>query len=258
MTAFALSAPLVPETPGPGAESSSAIVPRRKVRVLFINDTARNGGPGRSLHTILKFLDPAVVHRAVVLPRPGPIAELLSGDGVLDELRFEPGLVENPIEPWTRPMARRDFGARLPVKAARLVGNAARVGVALARLSSLLERGRFDLIYCNGTNADFAGGALARLAGVPALWHVRYTSLPWAVTGAHRMLSASDGVRRIVCVSRAAAALFPHCAQKVRVVHNALDVSNFDPDPRSRDTARRARTRPRDHRLREPRQGPSS
>src|SRR5687767_9809721 len=49
-------------------ESSAApgsIVPRRKVRVLFINDTARNGGPGRSLFYILKFLDPNLVHRAV-------------------------------------------------------------------------------------------------------------------------------------------------------------------------------------------------
>ena len=34
------------------------VTPRRKVRVLFINDTARNGGPGRSLFYILRFLDP--------------------------------------------------------------------------------------------------------------------------------------------------------------------------------------------------------
>jgi glycosyltransferase involved in cell wall biosynthesis len=36
-------------------------------------------------------------------------------------------------------------------------------------------------------------------------------------------------VRRIVCVSRSAAALFPHCPDKVRVIHNALDVGAFDP-----------------------------
>ena len=48
-------------------------------RVLFVNDTARNGGPGRSLHTILTFLDPRVIHRTVVLPRPGAVSELLRG-----------------------------------------------------------------------------------------------------------------------------------------------------------------------------------
>jgi glycosyltransferase involved in cell wall biosynthesis len=67
------------------------------------------------------------------------------------------------------------------------------------------------------------------MTNVPALWHVRYTSLPKAVQGVHRRLSSSAGVRRIVCVSHAAAALFPHCPDKVRVIHNALDVGAFDP-----------------------------
>src|SRR5450755_3012725 len=103
-------------------------VPRRKIRVLFLNDTARNGGPGRSLDSILRFLDPDVVHRAVVLPRPGVISELLTGRGrrVVDELYFARHLVENPIEPWSRPMARSDFEAPLALRGVRLVGNVVR------------------------------------------------------------------------------------------------------------------------------------
>jgi glycosyltransferase involved in cell wall biosynthesis len=204
-------------------------VAARPVRVLFINDTARNGGPGRSLHSILKFLDPRVAHRAVVLPREGAIAELLRRDGVADELIFEPNLVENPIEPWARPMERRDFDASAARKALRLAGNVVKATRAMVRLSSLVRRGRFDLVYCNGTNADFAGGLLTRITGVPALWHVRYTSIPPAVAALHRGLSGGAGVRRIVCVSRSAAALFPHCPDKVAVIHNALDVADFDP-----------------------------
>ncbi|WP_394850243.1 glycosyltransferase family 4 protein [Pendulispora brunnea] len=200
----------------------------RKVRVLFINDTARNGGPGRSLFYILKFLDPKVVHRAVVLPRPGVIGELYEKGGVVDDLFFEQNLVENPIEPWNRPMQREDFDAALPLKGVRLAGNVVRGARAIARLSALARRGRFDLLYCNGTNADFAGGALARTSGVPALWHVRYTSLPSAVAPLHDRLAASRGVRRIVCVSKAAASLFPHCPEKVSVIHNALDVEEFN------------------------------
>jgi len=200
------------------------------VRVLFINDTARNGGPGRSLHSILRFLDPAVVHRAVVLPRDGAIAELLARDAVADELIFEPDLVENPIEPWDRAMERRDFDAPGVLKAARFAGNVVKSTRGMARMARRVRRGGYQLVYCNGTNADFAGGALARLTGVPALWHVRYTSLPGALAGVHRRLSASRGVRRIVCVSQASAALFPHCADKVRVIHNALDLGDFDPE----------------------------
>lgn len=205
----------------------AAISARRKVRVLFVNDTARNGGPGRSLFYILKFLDPAVVHRAVLLPRAGVISDLLVKGGVVDELYFEPNLIENPIEPWGRAMERADFDAPLPRKALRLAANVAKVTYALGRMTRLLQKGEFDLIYCNGTNADFAGGALARTSGVPALWHVRYTSVPSAVEAIHRGLSSSRGVRRIVCVSKAAATLFPHCEEKVRVIHNALDIEEF-------------------------------
>ncbi len=201
----------------------------RKARVLFVNDTARNGGPGRSLFYILKFLDPEVIHRAVVLPREGVISELYASSGVTEELFFEPNLVENPVEPWTRAIEREDFDAPLPIRAARLVGNVGRGAFGIARLTRMLRAGEYDLVYCNGTNACFAGGALARTSGVPALWHVRYTSVPPALERVHAGLAASRGVRSIVCVSKASAALFPHCPEKVKVIHNALDVEEFAP-----------------------------
>jgi glycosyltransferase involved in cell wall biosynthesis len=199
------------------------------LRVLFINDTARNGGPGRSLYTILKFLDPRVIHRTVVLPRRGPVSDLLERARAADEVIVEPNLVENPIEPWSRAMSREDFDAPCGLRSLRLLGNVARAARGFGRLSKLAERGGYDLIYCNGTSADFAGGILSAATSVPALWHVRYTSIPRLVAPIHRLLSSSAGVRRIVCVSRAAAALFPHCREKIRVVHNAVDTDDFSP-----------------------------
>jgi glycosyltransferase involved in cell wall biosynthesis len=149
--------------------------------------------------------------------------------GVVDELIIEPNLVENPIEPWRRPMSRRDFDASPVLRSLRFVGNVARATAGFSRLCELAKHGGYDLVYCNGTNADFAGGALAAATGLPALWHVRYTSIPPLVAPIHRRLSASTGVRRIVCVSRAALALFPHCRAKTRVLHNALDIDEFSP-----------------------------
>ena len=210
------------------ANLEPAILPRRKVRVLFINDTARNGGPGRSLYYILKFLDPALMHRTVVLPREGVISELYLNSGITEELFFEENLVENPIEPWGRAMARDDFDAPFALRTARLVGNVGKGAWAIARLTSIIRRARYDLIYCNGTNANFAGGALSWSTGVPALWHVRYTSIPGALRPVHDGLAKGAGVRRILCVSRASAALFPHAPGKVRVLHNALDVDEFN------------------------------
>src|SRR3954453_5486951 len=123
------------------APADEVVVSRRKVRVLFINDTARNGGPGRSLFYILRFLDPEVVHRAVVLPRPGVISELYASRGVTEDLLFENDLVENPIEPWDRPMERNDFDASLPVRSVRAVGNVVRATRAMARLTGVIRRG---------------------------------------------------------------------------------------------------------------------
>ena len=113
------------------------------------------------------------------------------------------------------------------MKGIRAAGNAFRATRAMARLTGLIRRGKYDLVYCNGTNADFAGGLLAKTTGTPVLWHVRYTSLPPAVRGLHNRLAASRGVKRIICVSEAAAGLFPHCREKVRVIHNALDTEEF-------------------------------
>src|SRR5262245_4667514 len=109
------------------------------LRVLFVNDTTESGGRGRSFHTILKFLDPRVIHRTVVLARRGPASERLEQARVADEVIIE---------------------------------------VGFRRLARLAKRGGYDLIYCNGTSAAFAGGILSAATSLPALWHVRYTSIP--------------------------------------------------------------------------------
>jgi glycosyltransferase involved in cell wall biosynthesis len=163
------------------------------------------------------------------LPRAGPVADLLTGSRVTDELHFEPNLVENPIEPWSRAIERDDFDAGLSLKALRGMGNVVKAVGAVAGLRSLVRRESYDLLYCNGTSADFAGAVVARLTGVPALWHVRYTSVPAPLWRLHRALSESEEVARIICVSQAAASLFPHCMGKVSVIHNGLDVDAFDP-----------------------------
>src|SRR5436190_1110949 len=87
--------------------------------------------------------------------------------------------------------ANADFVAPLALRSVRAVVNVARATRAMARLTSVIRRGMYDLVYCNGTNACFAGGLLARTSGAPALWHVRYTSLPPAVRGLHHRLAAS-------------------------------------------------------------------
>ena len=199
-------------------------------KVLFINDTARNGGPGRSLHAILSFVDPEAIHRMVLLPREDAIARLLREARVVDELIIEPDLIENAWQPRDRAVERADLDAPWSVRFPRLALNIARMGRLAVTLPRLVRERGVELIYCNGTTADFVGGVVGNLTRTPVLWHVRYTSIPAASRPLHNALARSRNLRRIVCVSHASAALFPDLADKVQVVHNAVDVERYRRD----------------------------
>jgi glycosyltransferase involved in cell wall biosynthesis len=204
----------------------------KPLRILFINDTSRNGGPGSTLLFVLKFIDATAVHRTVVVPREGLVADRLRA--VSDELRFEPNLIENIFEPWSRAIERRDFAAPTALRALRAMGNVGRAAYGMSRLATLLERGKYDGIFCNGTTATFAGAVLGAVARVPVIWHVFYTHVAAPLVALHERLAASDAVRSILCVSRPTARLFDQSApQKVRIVHDSIDTLEFSDGPRA-------------------------
>lgn len=200
----------------------------RQLRVLFINDTSRNGGPGRTILDILKFLEPARIHRTVLIPRDDVASRRLVEAGALEKLVFEPGLIENILQPLSRPMERADFDAVLPLKIGRAIANVLRGALGLLGLVRRVRRDRYDLIFCNGTSANFVGGVLAAVTGVPALWHVFYSSVQPAIRPLHRWLAGHRNVRAIICVSRAVSGQFSGIGDKMRVIHDALDIDEFD------------------------------
>jgi glycosyltransferase involved in cell wall biosynthesis len=203
----------------------------RQIRVLFINDTSRNGGPGSTLFYILKFVDPRVVHRAVVVPREGPVAERLRA--VSDDFTLQPNLIESLFEPWNRAIERADFGAALTLRAVRAAGNVGRATGGMVRLAQTVRRGRYDVIFCNGTTANFAGAALGSLLDVRVIWHVFYTHLAPPLVPLHARLAAGSAVRAILCVSRPTARLFDSStSHKVRIVHDSIDSREFSEGPR--------------------------
>ena len=212
-----------------GDDASAKATPR-PVRALFLNDTSRNGGPGRTLFYILKFLDPTLIRRTVIVPRQGVVSDLLIGGKVVDELHYLPNLVENVVEPWNRAMDRADFDAPLPLRALRAVGNVARGTSAVFELISLVKSSGAEVVFCNGTTANFAGGAIARMTDVPVVWHAFYPEVARPIEALHARLAASEGVRAILCVSKPIAKQFAHVKEKVRVVHDAIDTDEFAPE----------------------------
>jgi glycosyltransferase involved in cell wall biosynthesis len=200
----------------------------RQLRVLFINDTSRNGGPGRTILYITKFLDPKRIHRTVLIPHEGIVSRRLRDAHAAEVIFHEPGLIEHPFEPLSRPIEREDFDAPLPLKAVRAAAAAGRVAAGFVRLLRRIRKERYDLIFCNGTSAGFLGGALAAVTGIPAIWHVLYPSVAPLIRPLHRRLAANRNVRLIICVSRPTEPQFDHCREKVRAIQTALDIDEFD------------------------------
>ena len=220
MAAIEQSSPISPQ----GTEASG----REKLRVLFINDTSRNGGPGRTILYVLKFLDPERVHRTVLIPREDIVSRRIAQAGVAERLLIEPALIESIFEPLSRPVERKDLDAPLPLKMIRAVANALRAATGFVRLMHRVRKERFDLVFCNGTTANFVGGAIAALHGTPVIWHVLYPSVSAVIRPLHRRLAAGKNVRSIICVSTPTAVQFAHCSQKIRSIQTALDIDEFD------------------------------
>lgn len=199
-----------------------------RLRVLFINDTSRNGGPGRTLLDILKFLDPASVRRDVMIPREGIVGQRIRDSSAAETLIVEPDFIEHIFEPFSRAVEREDLAAPLALKLFRAAGNVGRALRGLRRLTNHVRRERYDVIFCNGTTANFVGGALAAWTKTPVVWHVLYTSVPAIQRPLHARLAANRNVRLIACVSRPATHQFSHCAEKVRLIPDAIDLDEFD------------------------------
>ena len=218
------------DTAGMRSKLMSKQSPPRKshLQVLFINDTSRNGGPGRTLLDILKFLDATCVSRSVLIPHEGIVSQRLIDAKVVEELSFEPWLIENLFEPLSRQIERSDFDAPLPLKLVRVVGNIFRAAIAVTRLIYRVRVERYDVVFCNGTTANFVGGAIAALTGTPVIWHIFYPSVAWPIRRLHEFLAARKNVRSLVCVSQPTARQFAWCRHKLHIIHDALDIDEFD------------------------------
>jgi glycosyltransferase involved in cell wall biosynthesis len=199
------------------------------VRALFINDTSRNGGPGRTILDILKFLDRSSIHRTVLVPREGIVSRSLLDAKVVENLILAPNFVENIFEPFSRPIERRDFDAPFALKLVRALGNVVRAAIGIVKLVGRVRRERFDVVFCNGTAANLVGGAIAAVTRMPVIWHVFYPSVAPAIRPVHSRLSRLANVRSIICVSNTTARQFAHCRSKIHVVHDALDTEEFAP-----------------------------
>lgn len=185
--------------------------PPLRVAFLFGHDFFMGGGE-RSTAELIRSLDPGLVRPLALLPGPGELYDHFRAAGVDAALAALPGL----RAPWSAAPWR-----------------------AVGTLARLLRRRGVAVVHAGTPRAALYAGLAGRLAGVPAVWHVRSAlpDLPWYDALLARLAS------RIICVSTAVreARVRPLGAwalERASVIHNAVDTGLLRPDPRGRAALR--------------------
>jgi len=93
-------------------------------------------------------------------------------------------------------------------------------------LAGIIGEADIRLVHSNSTTAHLFGGAAARRAGVPAVWHVRDTALPPL---ARKLLPEADAC---IAISRFIAKQVHGCTGiEPEVIYNGVAVEAFHPAP---------------------------
>ncbi|TFG76419.1 MAG: hypothetical protein E4H21_06390, partial [Thermodesulfobacteriales bacterium] len=68
-------------------------------RVLFLNHSIRDGGPGKSLFYILKYLDRSQIIPYVLIPKDEVFSERLKAEGIYENIILDKRFPENLRRP---------------------------------------------------------------------------------------------------------------------------------------------------------------
>ncbi len=208
-----------------------------ETRVLFINHSVRDGGPGRSLFYILKHLDRKVIRPFVLIPRDDIFSDRLREEGIYRDVivddRFPDGLFRPQFERVVPSGLCRSSGALGEISTALLktfyaVVNIVRIAALVFTFKRVIREHKIDLIHCNGTIAKITGAFIGAIHGCPVVWHVRNIQQTRFLRFVMVRLAGISPVRKIICVSHATARQFGD-NPKVCVIHNGVDPEDFDP-----------------------------
>ncbi|MBI4552181.1 MAG: glycosyltransferase family 4 protein [Candidatus Latescibacteria bacterium] len=191
--------------------------------IAFIDHTTRMGGGQVYLLRQLSQLDRARFRPVVVCPSDGTLPGLVRQRGVeVQIIPVHPGLLD----------LRKEDLIRAPLS---FLLNPVRFAACVRRLAAWLRANRIDLVHLNSMKAGFYGGLAARLAGLPVVWDfkdiISADFFP-ALTRRLIVLVGNTCATRVVANSRAIRDEFIRQggrAEKVTVIHNGVDLDQFQP-----------------------------
>ena len=199
----------------------------KKTNVLFINHSVRDGGPGRSLLYILKYIDREKINPFVLVPKHDIFSESLKSEGIFENVIVDPRFPENIQKSAMVADTTRAPGL---LRVFSIIVNIVNMIRLLFGSPKIVREGGIDIIYCNGTLAKIVGTLIGRKNKKPVIWHVRNIQQTWFMKSLMEALSRFRCVKKIICVSKATARPFERAKSKVHVVYNGIDPADFDRD----------------------------
>lgn len=197
----------------------------KKTNVLFINHSVRDGGPGRSLLYILKYIDREKINPFVLVPKHDIFSESLKSEGIFENVIADPRFPEN-IQKST--MVADTARAPGLLRTFSIFINIVNMIRLLCGSPKIIKQNKIDIIYCNGTLAKIVGTLIGRKNKKPVIWHVRNIQQTWFMKSLMERLSGFRCVKEIICVSQATAEPFKRAKSKIHVVYNGIDSADFD------------------------------
>jgi glycosyltransferase involved in cell wall biosynthesis len=138
------------------------IVPekKKKIRVLFINHTAKLGGGELALTALIRHINKDKVDHEVLLCEDGPLS---------NRLKHTTDVHIVPLSAEIREARKDSLGSGGFAQLKKMGG----LPIYILRLRNVIRRLQVDIVHTNSLKADIIGGIAARLAGKRIIWHVR-------------------------------------------------------------------------------------
>lgn len=193
-------------------------------RIAYVDHASEIGGAEKSLADLILRLDRSRFAPVVLCPEAAEwVSELLTANVPIRPAFHSAGVLE----------LRRDDLAE---------GSHGRVRAALQaapvvwRLWRCLTAVRPHIVHTNTLKTHLLGGAAARLAGRPLLWHLRDILEPGG--GLDLLRSTAQRLRpRVIAISEAVRRSLAELDVDVSVIYNGIDLTKFRPLP-NRDALR--------------------
>lgn len=184
--------------------------------ILFFDHTAQWSGGEISLFNLVTHLDRAKYRPVVVLFADGPLRKKLEAANIATRIV--------PLDESVSQTRKDEMGASSLLKLKQIGA----IWQFIRRLRRVIRSESAQIVHCNSLKSDLLGGVAARLAGVPAIWHLRdriendYLPAPvvWAFRLAARLIPT-----KVIAVSGATLETLP--GVRGIAIHNGTVFENF-------------------------------